>query len=381
MSKLLWLSVPVFFACSQTAFAVCNLQYPTAIYSNTTNSITQFSYSQSFPTSGPQRMINSCSPQVRIRSDFIAAPGSTDLTGSSPFGVNASTVQINGSTADAATLNDAKAWLANNFKISFSTGDEGKGSPAKKIISLNTSYNILPETGRGMTVNNDANISFFNGSGGVGTPRADSYIDNLTVSFTNTTKPSAAIIDALNGATLRIRLGTYHYKHATYNDRRQSSEVAGSVEMYQDLKLNFNFPTCTMANQIVNLATVPTSVLNSNQTANEQAFNVNINCAVAMPSKVLLATIKDSYTVSNVNTNGILINQPSLANRSNVDIQLRDASDMPLAIGSQSSFYSIPAGSTATTFIKALKARYFRSSPTATPGFVQTQATVSLDYQ
>ena len=151
--------------------------------------------------------------------------------------------------------------------------------------------------------------------------------------------------------------------------------------MYEDLTLRFKFPTCTMANQIVNLATVSTSVLNSQQTANEQNFNVSINCPVAMPSKVLLATIKDSYTVSNVNTNGILINQPSLANRSNVDIQLRDASDIPLAIGSQSSFYSIPAGSTATTFIKALKARYFRSATTATPGFVQTQATVNLDYQ
>ncbi|WP_427927692.1 fimbrial protein [Acinetobacter guillouiae] len=178
-----------------------------------------------------------------------------------------------------------------------------------------------------------------------------------------------------------MHLGTYHYKHAPYYDRRPSSEVTGSLELYEDLKLNFNFPTCTMANQIVNLATVSNSVLNSQQTANEQNFNVEINCAVAMPSKVLLATIKDSYTASNINTNGILINQPSLVNRSNVDIQLRDGSDVPLAIGSQSSFYSIPAGSTATKFMKALKARYFRSAATATPGYVQTQATVSLDYQ
>ena len=380
MNKLLWLSVPVFFACSETVFAACT-QFSTAIYSNTTNSITQFSYSQSFSASAAQRMINNCDPYVRIRSDFIAATGSTDLTGSSPFGVNASTLQISGSTADATTLANAKTWLANNFKISFSLGDQGKGNPAKSIVNLNNNYNILPDTGKGMTVNNDAGVTFFNGSGGVGTPRADSYIDNLTVSFTNTTKPSAAIIDALNGATLRIHLGTYHYKQATYNDRRQSSELASSLEFYQDLKLNFNFPTCTMANQMVNLATVPNSVLNSNQTANEKNFNVEINCAVAMPSKVLLATIKDSYTPSNINSNGILINQPSLANRSNVDIQLRDASDIPLAIGSQRSFYSIPAGSTATKFIKALKARYFRSASTATPGYVQTQATVSLDYQ
>jgi len=97
--------------------------------------------------------------------------------------------------------------------------------------------------------------------------------------------------------------------------------------------------------------------------------------------KVLLARITDSYTPSNINSNGILKNSPSLANRSNVDVQLRDSSDVPLAIGTQNPFYSIPAGSTATTFIKALKARYYRSLATATPGYVQTQATVSLDYQ
>ncbi|MBP2544056.1 fimbrial protein [Acinetobacter guillouiae] len=378
MNKLLWLSVPVFFACSETAFAVCT-QPPTAIFQDTTSVITNFSYQQTFSTSAAKPMLIGCNPAVRVNSYFNAASGKTDLTGTSPFGI-ASTVQINGSTADATTLTNAKTWLANNFKISFNLRDNSKGKPAKSILSLNTSYNILPETGFGTPSNNDAGIPFFNGTGN-GTVPVDTITENLKINFTNTTKPSAAIIDALNGATIRIHLGTYHYKHAPYNDRRQSSEVTGSLEIYEDLKLNFNFPTCTMANQMVNLATVPNSVLNSNQTANEQNFNVEINCAVAMPSKVLLATIKDSYTPSNINSNGILINRPSLANRSNVDIQLRDASDIPLAMGSQRSFYSIPAGSTATKFIKALKARYFRSASTATPGYVQTQATVSLDYQ
>ncbi|MBJ9955285.1 fimbrial protein [Acinetobacter baumannii] len=136
-----------------------------------------------------------------------------------------------------------------------------------------------------------------------------------------------------------------------------------------------------MANQNVTLAPVPTAILNSNQTANEQPFNINITCTAAMPNKLLLATITDSYTPSNVNNNGILKNQPSLANASNVDVQLRDSTDTPLAIGTQSSFYAIPAGSSATTFTKGLKARYYRSAATATPGYVKTQATVSLDYQ
>lgn len=378
MNKLLWLSVPLMLSFSQAVFAVCT-QPATAIFPDTTGTITSFSYNQIFPTSAAKSMLSGCNPTARVNSYFNAASGNTDLTGNSPFGV-APTVMIIGSTADTATLNAAKAWLAGNFKISFNLRDNSRGKPAKSILSLNTSYNILPEAGNGAIVINSAGIPFFNGSG-TGTAQVDTITENLKINFTNTTKPSAAIIDALNNATVRIHLGTYHYKHAPYYDIRQSSEVTGSLEMYEDLTLRFNFPTCTMANQIVNLATVPTSVLNSNQTSNEQNFNVEINCTVAMPSKVLLATIKDSYTPGNTNTNGILINQPSLANRSNVDIQLRDSSDVPLAIGSQRSFYSIPTGSTATKFMKALKARYFRSATTATPGFVQTQATVSLDYQ
>lgn len=378
MNKFLWISVLVFLGFSQTVFAACT-QPSTAIFQNTTSTISNFSYQQTFPTSAAKPMLIGCNPGVRVNSYFNAALGNTDLTGTSPFGI-APTVAINGSTADTATLNDAKTWLASNFRISFSIRDYSKGKPAKSIISLNSIYNILPETGRGVAVNNSAGVSFYNGLGG-GTSTVDTITENLTVGFTNTTKPSAAIIDALNGATVRIHLGTYHYKHAPYNDLRANSEVTGLLEMYQDLTLRFNFPTCTMANQTVNLATVSTSVLNINQTANEQNFNVEINCAVAMPSKVLLATIKDSYTPSSINTNGILKNSPSLINRSNVDIQLRDGSDIPLTIGSQRSFYSIPAGSTATTFIKALKARYFRSAATATPVFVQTQATVTLDYQ
>ena len=379
MNKLLWLSAPLMFLLSEAIFASCT-QPAMAIYSDTTSTITNFSYNQTFPASASQAMINSCNPYVRVNSYFKATSGNTDLTGNSPFGV-APTVMIIGSTADATTLNAAKAWLVSNFKIALNISDNSRGGPAKNILSLNSDYNLLPETGSGLTVYNTAGVPFFNGRLGIGTPQADTFIDKLTINFTNTTKPSAAIIDALNGATVRVHLGTYHYKHAPFNDLRQSSEVTGSLEMYEDITLHFNFPTCTMANQIVNLATVPTSVLNSNQTANEQNFNVEINCTVAMPSKVLLATIKDSYTSGNVNTNGILINQPSLVNRSNVDIQLRDGSDVPLAIGSQRSFYSIPTGSTATKFMKALKARYFRSAATATPGFVQTQATVSLDYQ
>lgn len=379
MNKLLWLSVPLIFSFSLTISAACT-QPATAIFQDAISTITHFSYQQTFAASAAKPMLIGCSPTVRVNSYFNAASSNTDLTGSSPFGVKASTIQINGSTADAATLNNAKTWLADNFKITFNLRDNTKGRLTKSILNLNTNYNILPDTGKGVTVNNSAGEPFFNGSG-IGIPRVESYIENLTISFNNMVKPSTAIIDALNGTIVRIHLGTYYYKYGPNFNASARLETAGSLELYQEITLNFNFPTCIVANKIVNLATVPISILNSQQTANEQNFTLNINCPIAMPSKVLLATITDSYTQSNINNDGILFNQPSLENRSNVDVQLRDESDTPLAIGSKRSFYSIPAGSTATTFIKALKARYFRSAPTATPGFVQTQATIFLDYQ
>ena len=226
MNKLLWLFVPVFFGFSQTVFAACT-QPSTAIFQDATSMISNFSYQQTFPASSAKPMLIGCNPTVRVNSYFNATSGNTDLTGTSPFGI-APTVIITGSTADTATLNDAKTWLASNFKISFNLRDNSKGKPAKSILSLNSSYNILPETGSGTPINNDAGIPFFNGNG-TGTGPVDTITENFKVNFTNTAKPSAAMIAALNGATVRIHLGTYYYKHAPYYDRRPGSEVTGSL--------------------------------------------------------------------------------------------------------------------------------------------------------
>lgn len=378
MNKLLWLSAPFIFICSESVFATCSSRPAQAIYSNSSNTITSFSYNQSFPNAVKQ-MIGGCNPAIKANAIFNASSGNTDLTGSSPFGV-ASSITISGSSADAATLALAKAWLVSNLKIAFNMYDNSNnGSKAKNITALNTNYTILPDTGTGQAVN-FAGDQYYIGSGS-GTPNVDTRITIQNMSLVNTTKPSAEIINALNGATIRIRLGTYSYKYADYNASSSAAITTGSIQIYEDMTLNFSFPTCTMANQNVTLAPVPTAFLNSNQTANEQPFNINITCTAAMPNKILLATITDSYTPSNVNSDGILKNQPTLTNRSNVDVQLRDSTGIPLAIGTQSSFYAIPAGSSATTFTKGLKARYYRSAATATPGYVKTQATVSLDYQ
>jgi hypothetical protein len=385
MNKIFWLLTPFVFTMAQSSFAAtanCNFPTPVSV-ARATGTINNFSYSETITNQNYVRGLLACSGPVAVRSDFIASSGNTNLTatggGAFPFGVDTNVI-VSGSSANATDLNAAKAWLASNLKLSFNIKDNNNIVAAVNVTALNTNYNVHPNTTNGqlVTINGE---SYFRSS--VGVLNADIRFPNIGIQFINNTKPSASIINALNGTTVKIRLGRINFKYDDYNGvLPPSGNPKQNFDDYDlDLKLNFSFPTCTMANQTVTLAPVPTGILNSNQTANEQPFNVNINCTTTMPNKILLATITDSYTPSNINNNGILKNQPALANRSNVDVQLRDTTDTPLAIGTQSSFYSVPAGSTATTFIKALKARYYRSAATATAGYVQTQATVSLDYQ
>lgn len=385
MKKLFWLSAPFILIFSQSGLAaVANCTtYNSVTFNRVSGTINSFPYNQTFNDTNSAPSVKNCSNPVAIRSSFRATTGNTDLVGISPFGVGP-TITITGSSANPVTLAAAKIWLTSNVQISFSLQDNNNSPPmVQNIIALNTDYNILPNTGLGTPVLIGGE-AYFRGATNSGTNSADVRNPVFNLKLLSITKPSAAIIDALNNATVRIHLGTINYKYDDYNGSTimpSGTPKVGATEIYVDVKMNFVLPTCTMLNQVVNLAPVPTATLNSNQTANEQAFNVNINCTAAMPNKVLLATITDSYTPSNINNNGILKNSPSLANRSNVDVQLRDSTDVPLAIGAQSPFYSIPVGSTATTFMKTLKARYYRTLATATPGYIQTQATVSIDYQ
>lgn len=389
MKKLLLLFTPLCFFSMQSVHAATTTctTYPTIEFNRTSGTINTFPYTQIFNDTTNGVLFNNCRPinTVAARATFRAFSGNTDLVGSSPYSVS-NNITISGSNADAPTLAAAKLWLINNMRIVFSLRSNNDVNPvSQNILTLDTDYNIMPLTSNGATtlINGE---SYFIGLGGIGT--TDSSIRNNIFNLTllSATKPSASVVDALNNSTVRIHLGTLSYKYDDWgnsgaNPPPSGVPKTGTTELYVNLRMSFVLPTCTMVNQVVNLAPVPTTTLNGNQTANEQPFNVNINCTAALPNKVLLATITDSYTPSNVNTNGILKNQPGLLNGSNVDVQLRDGNDIPLAIGTQSPFYTIPAGSSATTFSKALKARYYRSAATATPGYVQTQATVSIDYQ
>ncbi|MFW1734337.1 fimbrial protein [Acinetobacter sp. ULE_I001] len=385
MNKLFWFSVPLLFALSQSVLATianCNTS-SSVTFNRVVGTISNFPYDQAINSLDSESMLLSCTPSVAVRSTFAAIIGRTDLVGNSPFSVGPD-IKIIGSITDPTALAAAKIWLMNNLKISFNLHDGNHSPPMiQNILSMNTDYNILPNTGLGTPVT-IAGESYFRGSTNAGTAIATVRSSIFNFKLLSTYKPSAAVIDALNNAIVQIHLGTISYKFDDYNGstiKPSGVPKTGTTEVYVNLRMSFTLPTCTMSNQIVNLATVPTSILSSNQTANEKNFNVSINCTTTMPNKILLAMITDSYTPNNINNKGILKNHPALANRSNVDVQLRDATDTPMAIGSQSSFYIVPTDSTSTTFTKALKARYFRSASIATPGLVQAQATVFIDYK
>lgn len=380
MKKCLWFSAPLILSFSQSVFAAtvsCTFS-PIINFDRAAATINNFNYTQTMTNTANVGGLTNCNETMAARGDFKVSAGNTNLTatgsGSYPFGIDTN-VALNNSTANAATQNLAKTWLSENLKLSFNLRDDINTTPVA-VTELNKDYNVLPNTsqpGR-VTINGEEYLRAVSGL-----VNARFSVPHTGIALINQSTPSSDIIAALNGATIRIHLGTMTFKYDNYPPTNRTKTA--STDLYLNLKLNFSPLTCTMSNQTVKLATVPASILNSNQTANEQNFNINIDCIRAMPNKLLSATITDSYTPDNINSNGILKNQPNLANKSNVDVQLMDDTNTPLTIGTQSSFYKVPAGSNATKFTKGLKARYYLSGASAKPGFVQAQATVFFDYQ
>ena len=383
MKKTVWILSLSTFAMGTQVFAA-TVTCPLAQIFNfdrTSATINNFNYAQTIQNVSTVGGLGRCNNQMAARSNFNIVPGNTNLTatgsGSYPFGVD-SNIVLNGSTANAAIQNLAKIWLSENLKISFEMSDDISTSVAR-ITELNKDFNIHPNTSKPgrVTINGEEYLRAEQGIRNAGMS-----VPNLGIALINKTVPSLNIINALNGSTIRIHFGTLTYKYDNYQTRPPTGDPKiASTELYLNLKLVFGRPTCTMSNQTVNLAPASTSILNTDQTANQQSFNISFDCSVAMSGNTVLARVTDSYTPNNNNSNGILKNQPSLANKSNVDVQLMDDTNTPLTIGTQSTFYKVPADSTATSFIKTLKARYYRSQATAKPGYVQTQATVFLDYQ
>lgn len=384
MNKHLWFSVPFLFSYSEFAFAAtvsCTLA-PIFNAERTTNTINNnFNYTQRMVDDTSVGRLTGCDDQMAVRSNFKAASGKTNLTatGSSsfPFGVDTNIV-INSSSSGTAAQNLAKIWLSDNLKMIFYMSDD-VSTTVVPIKTLDQDYNVHPNTsqpGR-VTINGEEYLR-----AGNGLRNAGFSVPNVGITLINKVTPSSSIIEALTGASVRIRLGSMTYKYDNYSSRPPTNiPKVASTDVYLNLKLSFARPTCTMLNQSVTLATVPIGILNSGRTGGEQDFNITINCTTSMSRNTLLARVTDNFNPDNSNSNGILKNQPNLANKSNVDVQLLDEANQPLSIGIQAPFYNVSAGSSATTFIKALKARYFRSALRATAGYVRAQATVFLDYQ
>lgn len=387
MKQLLYLFIFTFCFSSKAVFALCIFE-PQATFSSGDGPFTIGTASSSQMYLSSSRLIfRSCDnrplSRVRVNSYFIAATGNTDLTGSYPLGI-ASTVTISNSQADTATLDAAKAWLANNIRIRLNIS-ESESVPGvnggKRIANLDTAYNILPETVANAVIRvNELSMPFSLANSGNGYSSLEAK-RGLTISYLNNSKPPIAVVNALHDASLTIHLGTYHVTYGSASDNDSSSELTGSTELYENFVLRFNVPTCTMADKNLNLPNISTGVLKNQPASNEHDFTITINCGVALTfENTIKATITDSYTADNKNDNGILKNNPTLLNRSNVDIQLKDAQSIPLTIGSERLFHRIAWDEPATIFSKTLKANYYRSEPSATPGYVQTQATVLLDY-
>lgn len=388
MNKSAWffaLSGSVVFNYAEASHVTVTCPLPPMFNAERTSAtINNFSYSQTMSDKTSVGKLGRCDDQMATRSNFKVASGKTNLTatgsGSFPFGVDTN-IAINNSDDGTVAQNLAKLWLSENLKVSFDMSDDVSTSVAS-IKELNKDYNIHPDTSQGgaggrVTINGEEYLK-----AGTGLRNAGFSVPNFGYSLINNSIPSSSIIDTLNGATVRIHLGTMTYKYDNYSTAAiTGNPKSASTDVYLNLKLAFTRPTCTMDNKSVNLAALPTGILNSGQTGGEQDFNLTINCTTSMPGNILLARVTDSFTEENSNSNGVLKNLPSLANKSNVDVQLIDESNTPIAIGIQRSFYNVPASSTATKFIKALKARYFRSALRATVGYVRAQATVYLDYQ
>lgn len=210
MNKRLWFFVSIIFLSVETAFAAC-AQQSTVNFSPPPLKITNLNHTQTYDSVffAEMPIVFSCDPWVRLRGRFIAKQGNTDLTRYAPFGVNASTIMINGSSANAQTLNAAKEWLARNFMISFRMGQSIGSNYSIDITSLDLEHPIIPiwyfDTIRG----NDRGLEFSTGAslsnlGVDGWPQLTTTIYQATIRLIDSTKPSADIIAALDGDLLTV---------------------------------------------------------------------------------------------------------------------------------------------------------------------------------
>ncbi len=348
------------------AIAACPLSTSALNYPSTLE-VTQYQATTSTEYTDRRVIFNNCQPIVYARAIFNASAG--ELSSNSPFMVN---LRLN----ESGLSEETKAWLEQNLELSFKFRDGASG--AREVVVSNNSddFGILPGSPLGSTGNYNG-LDYFKGANGQGIGSFSLNLYQLTTTLKFVSSPSSNVVNELNTTPVRIKLGDLEIK-----TRDRNAEVYNETvqPMYLDLALKIKIPTCTMRDVNVDLGKTTLGQLKNNNVANLKAFEVQFQCD-AIASGAIYSRITDAFNASNINSNGVLFNQPVLANAAqDVGVQLLTHDSQALAIGTRAPF--IPTDeSQAPTYRKALKAQLYRTGPNPTAGYVNAQATVLLDYE
>ena len=318
---------------------------------------------------GGEPMFTGCNPVVDTRAVFNASTG--ELTTNSPFGVNF-TRNESGLSAEAMS------WLQQNLELAFNFKDGAVGAKTIEITANHPDFAILPGspiTGGSQIIDG---LEYYLGGDNRGIQTFGLRLNKLTTHLKFISSPSTNVVNELNSKPFRIKLGDLHVhtvEHGSHKNYQYKQRP-----MYVEIKLNFKIPTCTMKDVLVDLGQTTLGQLKSEKVSNTKEFDVEFKCE-AIASKSIYATITDAFNPSNINDNGLLLNQPTLLNAAKgIGIQLLTHDNKTLNIGSRAVF--TPTENThAPTYRKKLKAQLYRTDPNPTAGYVNAQATVLLDYE
>lgn len=363
-----WMLILGLLACGSATntMAVCNMGSSPLNYSLDLN-VTNYQATMSVGYSNLQEIFAQCKPAVFVRAVFSPAKG--ELSGNSPFAVD---FKLNESALSAET----QAWLAQNLALEFGFKDAAVGAAEVFVTQKQMDYPILPGSPIGPEKIYKGE-SYFLGAAGRGIQGFGLRLYKLNAALKFISSPSSRIVNELNSKVVRIKLGELSVDMRDTNAERYASSI---MPMYLDLDIKIKIPTCTMRDAHVDLGKTSLGQLKANNVANLKAFEVEFHCD-AIASGAIYSRITDAFNTSNLNNQGLLLNQASLAHAAkDVGVQLLTHDDQPLIIGRRSAFLPTDE-SAAPIYRKALKAQLYQTGPHPSAGFVNTEATVLLDYE
>ena len=362
-------------------YAACTNLPPTITLNITGTNVSNLPISSTLSPTASSQIVGNCTPNVYLRSEFT--PNAALLSSNSPFNLNNTTFTISGSTGDANAISLAKTYLINNFKFSFSLKDNNTSATSAKSISNNsTIYNILPDTAP-----NTSNIYNYNGTpyytgttinGGSGSfgIKIPSFSYQLL-----SEKPSATVINALQGATITVTVGTLKTGYLNTPTTSTTPLIEQNTTINLSFILSFNLPTCAVnVPSTLDIGSTTVQALETNNISNNTPFQLDITCSTPIPNRTFKLIIEDAYDSSNINTLGRLTNQPNLINASNAVIQIMNAG-VPFNIGSQFNYGNSGTSTTQTQFQFMPSAQLLKTTSPVTLGNVAGKARFLMDYE